>query len=189
MVEIIQIASRLFYEQGFDGTSMNDIAKAMDLTKAGLYHHVESKEDLLFKIMNFGLDWIEREVIEPAKGISDPHERLRWVIWRHGREMLEGGGEVAIVAEEILALSPRRRQQIVARRQVYFDFVREAILALRSQGKLREVDPNVAAFSMFGMLLWLPRWYQREGGLTTAQALESVINLFFGGLLKAKGGG
>lgn len=187
MVEIIHKASNIFYEKGFDGTSMNDIAEAMGLTKAGLYHHVESKEDLLFKIMNFAMDWMEREVLEPAKGISDPQERLRWMIWRHGRQMLEGGSAVAIVAEELLALSPKRRQQIIARRQGYFNQVRAAIEAMRGQGKLRQVDPTVAAFSLFGMLLWLPRWYEPEGTLSTSQALDEVIGLFFNGLLKPGG--
>jgi TetR/AcrR family transcriptional regulator, cholesterol catabolism regulator len=182
--EIIYKASRIFYEKGFDGTSMNDIANAMGLTKAGLYHYVESKEDLLFTIMNFALDWLEREVIEPAGGISDPYERLRWVIRRHGRSMIEGDGAVAIVAEELLALSPKHRKQIEARRQVYYELVHEAILAMQAQGKLRAIDPAAAAYSLFGVLLWLPRWYRPELRLSTAQALDNVTSLFFNGLLK-----
>jgi len=184
LVEIIYRASRIFHEKVFDGTSMNDIADAMGLTKAGLYHHVTSKEDLLFKIMSFALDWLEREVIEPAGGISDPQERLRWVIRRHGRQMLEGASAVAVVAEEILALSPKHRKLILARRRVYFDLVHDAISALQARGQLRAIDPTVAAHGMFAILLWLPRWYQPDGPLSSVQILDQVAILFFEGLLK-----
>ena len=188
MVEIIYQASRMFYERGFDGTSMSDMAAAMDLTKAGLYHYVVSKEDLLFKIMNFALDWLEREVIEPARDISDPSERLRWVIRRHGRQMLEGASAVAIVAEEILALSPNHRKLIVARRKVYFSLVHDAITAMQAQGKLRAVDPTVAAYGLFGVLLWLPRWYDPAGALSSSEILDNVTSLFFHGLLRTSSG-
>jgi len=184
MTEIIFKASQIFYHKGFDGTSMNDIAEAMDMTKAGIYHYVESKEDLLFKIMSDAMDWMDREVVEPAKGISDPAERLTWIIRRHAREMIEGASSISIVSEELLALGPKRRQQIQERRQIYHNFVKNTVLAMKAEGKLRDVDPTVAVFSLFGMLLWLPRWYQRDGSLTTSQAIDNVISLYFGGILK-----
>lgn len=158
-------------------------AEAMKLTKAGLYHYVESKEDLLFKIMSFALDWLDREVVESARRISDPTERLEWIIRRHGREMLEGGNAISIVAEEVLSLGSKHRRQIQARRQIYFDFVRDSIVATRAKGKMRNIDPTIATYCLFGMLLWLPRWYQRDGSLSTTDAVDDLISLFFRGLL------
>ena len=52
--EICRVAARVFYEKGYDGASMQEIAEAVGLTKAGLYHHVGSKDRLLFEIMNYG---------------------------------------------------------------------------------------------------------------------------------------
>src|SRR2546425_7307520 len=76
-------AAQIFRQRGFDATSVSDIAQALGLTKAGLYHHFESKEALLFEIMMFGLDRVRDEVIIPARAIADPEERLRQLIVRH----------------------------------------------------------------------------------------------------------
>ena len=56
-------AAQMFRDRGFDATSVSDIARALGLTKAGLYHHFESKEALLFEIMMFGLDKVRDEVM------------------------------------------------------------------------------------------------------------------------------
>src|ERR1700750_81734 len=85
----------LFRDRGFDATSVNDIAKALGLTKAGLYHHFESKEALLFEIVMFGLDAVRDEVLLPVEKIRDPEERLRQLIVRHAQIITRGRGAVA----------------------------------------------------------------------------------------------
>src|SRR5947207_8172823 len=82
---MIRTVAQIFRDRGFDATSVSDIARALGLTKAGLYHHFESKEALLFEIMMFGLDKVRDEVIVPVRAIRDPEERLRQLILRHGR--------------------------------------------------------------------------------------------------------
>jgi hypothetical protein len=67
---------------------------------------------------------------------------------------------------------------------VYFDFVRETLEALRAEGKLRDVNSTVATFSLFGTLLWVPRWFRPEGALSGPQVIEEIANIVIGGLLK-----
>ena len=81
--EICRVAARVFYEKGYDGASMQDIAQAVGLTKAGLYHHVSSKDMLLFEIMNYGMDILDEEVLAKVKDIQDPREKLRRTILGH----------------------------------------------------------------------------------------------------------
>src|ERR1700760_455671 len=83
--QIYMAASRLFIEKGFAGTSMSDIAEAVNITKAGLYHFVESKEELLFTINQFGMDRLEEAVIRPAAAIADPRARLDAIFRAHVR--------------------------------------------------------------------------------------------------------
>jgi AcrR family transcriptional regulator len=78
--EICRTAAQIILEQGYDATSVNDIARALGMTKAGLYHYISSKEALLFEIMSFGMDQIEAEVVAPLAGVSDPEERLRQIL-------------------------------------------------------------------------------------------------------------
>src|SRR6516165_6400166 len=94
-------AAQLFRDRGFDATSVSDVARALGLTKAGLYHHFESKEALLFEIMMFGLDKVRDEVVVPVRAIRDPGERLRQLIVRHARIATRGHGAVAHLGDEI----------------------------------------------------------------------------------------
>jgi len=176
-------AAQMFRDRGFDATSVSDIARALGLTKAGLYHHFESKEALLFEIMMFGLDKVRDEVIVPVRAIRDPEERLRQLVMRHARITTRGQGAVAHLGDEIRALPPQARKQIETRMRVYFDLIRDTLGELHAAGRLRQIDRTVATFSLIGMILWLPRWFRLDGRLTQEEVAESIANLALGGLL------
>jgi TetR/AcrR family transcriptional regulator, cholesterol catabolism regulator len=182
-IDIYTKAAEIFHEQGFDATSMSMIAKAVDLTKAGLYYYIESKEDLLYAIMNYAMERLETEVIEPSRAVVDPTERLKSILARHGRLLTEGNKAITILTDEIEGLKPKHRKQILDRKRVYFDFVRATLEELKRSGRLRDVNPTVATFSLFGTLLWLPRWFRPDGRLTCEQVIESIIDVACGGLL------
>ena len=83
--EVLMSAADLIYRKGFAATSMNDIAKAVNLTKAGLYYYTKGKEDLLYKIIGFAMDCVERDVMAPAQMVEDPEQRLTLIIREHLR--------------------------------------------------------------------------------------------------------
>jgi AcrR family transcriptional regulator len=182
-VDIYTKAAEIFHQQGFDATSMSTIAAAVDLTKAGLYYYIESKEDLLFAIMDYAMGRLENQVIEPSRAIEDPEARLRSILTCHGRLLTEGSKSITILTDEIEGLKPKHRKQILDRKRVYFEFVRGTLEALRAAGKLRDIDPTVATFSIFGTLLWLPRWFRPEGPLSSERVVEEIVNIAAGGLL------
>lgn len=182
-VEIYTKAAEIFHAQGFDATSMSTIAAAVDLTKAGLYYYIESKEDLLFAIMDYAMGRLESEVIEPSRAIADARERLASIIARHCRLLTEGNKAITILTDEVEGLKPKHRKQILERKRVYFDFVRDTLDELKQEGRLRDVNTTVATFSLFGTLLWLPRWYRPDGQLTSDQVVASITDIASGGLL------
>jgi AcrR family transcriptional regulator len=182
-VDIYTKAAEIFHEQGFDATSMSNIAAAVELTKAGLYYYIESKEDLLFAIMNYAMEQLETQVIEPSSEIEDPEQRLLSIIERHGRLLTEGNKAITILTDEIEGLKPKHRKQILDRKRVYFDFVRGTLDALAAEHKLRDVNTTVATFSLFGTLLWLPHWFRPDGRLTSGQVIAEIANIAVGGLL------
>jgi len=189
LTDIYRAAAQIICEKGYDATSMNDIAEAVGITKAGVYHHIPGKKDLLFQIMSFGLDSLDEEVIIPARAISDPEKRLRSIITNHAklitsRSTSEGSNPVTIVVDEVAGLTPEHRDVINKRKRVYVDLVRETLIQLKEEGKLRDIDETVAAFSMLGMILWLSRWYQPDGRLSCDQVAAEVSKMALGGLLK-----
>jgi len=180
---MIRTAAQLFRDRGFDATSMSDIARALGLTKAGLYHHFESKEALLFEIMVFGLDKVRDDVLVHVRTIRDPEERLRQLIVRHARITTRGKGAVAHLGDEIRALPPPARKEIEQRMRKYLDLLRDTLDELQAAGRLQPVDRTVAAFSIIGMILWLPRWFRQDGRLTQEQVADHLATLALGGLI------
>jgi AcrR family transcriptional regulator len=181
--DICRTAARIFRDRGFNATSVSDIARALGMTKAGLYHYFVSKEALLFEIISFGLDRVRDEVIAPVRAVRDPEARLRRLVVSHARIVTRAHGAVASLSDETRALPPQARKQIERRMRGYFDFVRDTLSELKTAGRLRHVDPTVAAFSLLGTILWIPRWFRHEGRLTEEQVADEVADLVLGGLL------
>jgi AcrR family transcriptional regulator len=185
--EICRTAAQIFRERGYDATSVSDIARALGITKAGLYHYFESKEALLFEITAYGLDRVRDDVIVPVRGLRDPEERLRQLIVRHACIATNGRGAVAQLVDEVRALPPASRKQLEERMRAYFDVIRDTLRELRAMGRLRDVDPTVAAFGLIGAILWLPRWFRQGGRLTQEQVARQIADIALSGLLRQGG--
>ena len=164
---------------------MNDIADAVGLTKAGIYHYIRGKEDLLFQIMTFAMDIVDTEVIAHARQVPDAEQRLRTIVERHARRILDVGGSVTIILEEMSGLTPTHRRIIKKRKRLYFELLRETLLELDAVGRLRDVSPTVAAFSLLGMILWISRWYRRDGKLTAEQVLSDFLKVALNAVVKS----
>jgi TetR/AcrR family transcriptional regulator, cholesterol catabolism regulator len=188
--QIYVAAAQLFYDKGYDATSMSDIAETVGMTKAGIYHFIPGgKKDLLFAVMQYGMDRLETNVITPALAIADAEQRLRSIVTNHSRLISSGSGRdghnpVTMVVDEVAGLSPAQLRKITQRKRAYLDLVRGTLQQLKEEGKLKDVDVTVAAFSLFGMMLWLSRWFRPDGRLTSEQVSEEISKFALGGLLR-----
>jgi TetR/AcrR family transcriptional regulator, cholesterol catabolism regulator len=172
--EICRTAARIIRERGFEATSLADIARALGLSKSGLYHYTNSKHALLFEIITFGMDQIDAEVVTPVRGIADPEERLYEVVNRHIRIATRAGGAVAQLADEIRALPAANRRKVQQRMRKYVAFVHAIVDELAAAGRLRAIDTTVATYLVMGSILWVPRWFREGGRLTAAQVAYEV---------------
>jgi len=183
LAEVYRTAAQIILRKGYDATSINDIANALGMTKAGLYHYINGKKELLFDIMNFGLDELDAEVAVPASAIADPTARLRFIIASHAQLVTRGQGAITILVDEITALSPAQNRIITRRKREYFDSLRNVLNELKSAGKLQDVDTTAATFSLLGMISWLSRWFRQDGSLTQEQVAEQIVKIAFNGLM------
>src|SRR6516225_10191482 len=147
LAEIYHTAAAIILRKGYDATLVNDIANALGITKAGLYHYIHGKKELLFDIMNFGLDSLEEEVVTPAQSIVDAGARLRFIIATHARLVTRGQGAITTLVDEISALTPAQYRKIAKRQRRYFDQLRNLLNQLKVEGKLHDVDTTVAALA------------------------------------------
>jgi TetR/AcrR family transcriptional regulator, cholesterol catabolism regulator len=184
LAEIYRAAAQIILRKGYDATSVNDIANAVGMTKAGLYHYINGKKELLFDIMNFGLDELEAEVVTPAYQIADASARLNFIIATHARLVTRGDGAITILVDEITALSPAQNRKITQRKRTHFDRLRGVLEELKSEGRLADVDTTTATFSLLGMIHWLSRWFRQDGALTQEQVAKEIAKIALNGLLR-----
>src|SRR5215210_24130 len=188
LAEIYRTAAQIILRKGYDATSVNDIANALGMTKAGLYHYINGKKELLFDIMNFGLGELDEEVAEPARAIADPAARLRFAVAAHARLVTRGQGAITILVDEITALTPPQQRKITQRKRAYFDFLRGTLDELKAAGQLQDVDTTAATFSLLGMINWLSRWFRHDGALSEEQAADQLVRIALHGLLRPEAG-
>jgi TetR/AcrR family transcriptional regulator, cholesterol catabolism regulator len=182
--EILRTAARLFQQRGYDATSMNDVANALKLSKGGLYHHFQSKDEILFEIMSHAMDITQERVIAPARSISDPEERLRTLIRLHIEVVLSPRDrEITVMLHENHPLPPALRKRINARKKEYIHFVENLIAEVqRARQAKGAVTPRAAAFALLGMVNWIYQWYKPEGNLQVTNLVPQFTELIWGGI-------
>jgi TetR/AcrR family transcriptional regulator, cholesterol catabolism regulator len=181
---ILHTAARLFHEQGYAQTSMNNVADSLGLTKAGLYHHIESKEQLLFEILNYGLDLLEEEVIRPVAKLEDPVERLRQLIRRHIRLILQQRcREITVILHENRTLRGKWLVEINRRKKNYIHLVEDILTAIQKSRPHPCIRPKLASFALLGMINWTYQWYDVNGAVSQEELTDQFTDLFLLGFL------
>jgi len=183
--EICRVAARVFYEKGYDRASMQDIARAVGLTKAGLYHHVGSKDRLLFELMNYGMDILDEVVLARVRKIPDPSERLRATIVGHIDLVVRARDlEITVILNENRSLRGTLRRKINLRKSAYIHYLEDLIAEVQAGASHPPlVPPTLAAFALLGMINWLYQWYRPQGPVKQAELAEIYADFFFRGLL------
>ena len=184
--EIYLTAAQIFFTKGYNATSLNDIADALSITKAGLYYYVESKQELLYQIIKLGLDDVKREVLDPAREIVDAETRLRFIVKNHSRLSAGGNHAVIIISHEVDALNFNQKQEVLQRRREYFEFIRGTLIELETQGKLQEIDLTTATFTILGMIIWLARWFSPNGKMSVEKVCDDVCEMALRGVLRGQ---
>lgn len=183
--EILRSAARLFQQRGYDATSMNDVAASLKLSKGGLYHHFQSKDEILFEIMNHAMEITEERVLAPVRSIADPEARLRALIRLHIEVVLSPQDrEITVMLHENHPLPPTLRRRINIRKKDYIHFVESVMADVQRARQARgTVSPRAAAFALLGMINWIYQWYKPEGSLQAYNLVPQFTELVFGGIL------
>ncbi len=176
--EIEAAASSLFHERGYSGTSVRDIARAVEIQGASLYAHVASKQDVLWSIVRDTADRFERaaDAVEAAVpgAIADGHGALLSALARaHVGVVTEDIERASVFVHEWRALEDERREEIALRRDAYEARFRAVIAnGVRTRAFAR-VDPPTTAAYILTALNGIVAWYRPDGRLS-ARAIASA---------------
>jgi AcrR family transcriptional regulator len=178
---LTDVALRVFAERGFDGSSMDDVARAAGIAKASIYHHISGKEELLRRGLNRALTALFAVLDEPDAAGGRPIERLRYIYRRVATLALELRFELTVLVR-VRGNSGAERDAMVRRRA--FD---EAVTAIvRSAQTAGEFDPqldaSLAVRLMFGMVNSIVEWYKPDGPLPIERIADALVQIVFNGI-------
>lgn len=177
--EIEDVASELFREHGYSGTSVRDIARALDIQGASLYSHVASKQDVLWSIVDGTATQFETAAEEALSGVDadDALAALRALVRAHVGVVLEDVGRASVFVHEWRSLGPERRARTLERRDAYEGRFRAMIEAGIASGAVAPIDPIVAAAYLLTALNGLVAWYRPEGRLDADAVADAYVEL------------
>lgn len=176
--QIEDAASTLFRDRGYAGTSVRDIAHALDMQGGSLYAHVASKEDMLWAIVTRAADRFNAEVGPIAASDRTAARKLREMVRAHVAVVTSAQKDAAVFLHEWRFLSGERKTQIAARRDRYETLFRNAIAQGVKSGEFGRMDPTQTAMLILSALNGIATWYQPNGKLTPAQIADQHADLF-----------
>jgi AcrR family transcriptional regulator len=176
--EIEDAASSLFRERGYSGTSVRDIARAVDIQGASLYAHVASKQEVLWSIVERTAIRFEAaadavEAADPGAVVFGPGVQLVSLVRAHVGVVTDDIERASVFVHEWRALDPGRRDDIARRRDAYEGRFRTAIADGVETGAFAPVDPATTAAYILTALNGLVTWY-RPGGRLSARSIADI---------------
>jgi len=183
--DIVDIAVRVFLERGYDGTSMEDLARAAGITKSSFYYHVSGKEELLEHGVSRALDALFGVLDEPGALEGRAVERLRHILRRMAMIVAERLPEVALLVRANGNTETEKRA-LERRREFDRAITRLMRQAIRDGDVRANAEPGLATRLMLGMAVSVVAWYQPEGSIRASALVDAVEDLAFHGLLTSQ---
>jgi AcrR family transcriptional regulator len=173
---IVQAAAKLFRKHGFAGVSMREIAEAVQLSKAGLYHHCPSKEGLLAEMVRLAGELLLEQLDATRKLDVSPLERIHAFLISRLRLVAEYQDLFAIVFQERPLLSGASFADVAASAETYRSGVRRLLQDAQKTDELRsDIDTHLLMLAIDGMTGWAYLWYRTDG----KQGPESIGEAFW----------
>jgi TetR/AcrR family transcriptional regulator, cholesterol catabolism regulator len=180
--EVLDVAARLFHEKGYRSTSLADIANALGINKASVYHYVRSKEDLVRQLILRASQRLRDVSRSPEIDLLAPEQALERLVREHCEVLLDCPNEIGLLIQQRKFAEPRVLLEISERERTYVSHVRGIIARGVTQGVFRPVDVSVATALVLDTINGLLRWYRPDGTLTREQAIDAAWTFVRGGL-------
>jgi AcrR family transcriptional regulator len=180
---IVTAAARFFAERGYAAVGMRDVAEAVGVRGASLYHHFASKEEILYAICLTVTDEPNAQNLPLLDAPGTVVERLSALVRAHLHHLHRRRTEHVVGLHELAALAPEHRAVVDAHRRRYQRRVREVIAEGVAGAELSVSDPRLAAFAVCDMLNGLSNWFRPDGDLSLDAVAEGYVELIVGRML------
>jgi AcrR family transcriptional regulator len=182
LAEILNHATDVFCEKGYEGASMRDLSRASGMSLAGLYYYFQSKERLLFLIQKHTFTTIVQRLKARLEGVDDPERRIRIFILNHLEYFLANPESMKVLSHEDDALKNGFASEVAAIKREYYricvglldDFKRERGL---------QSSTRIAVLSLFGMMNWIYTWHNPRVDADAEQLSREMGDIFLRGVM------
>ncbi len=178
---ILKKAAKLFAKKGYEKSTIEEIAASLKLNKASLYHYVKSKEDLLFRIQMEAIEQANDLLVQVMDTDLDPVKKFRR-LFKNIVLLATKENIIGSLRHQEFILPPKWQKQVIKARnhfeKNFMSLIKEGVDA----GCFEKENWKMAAQSIMGTLVWIPRWYSHKGKLTPEQIADAMADFFIRGL-------
>src|SRR5215216_2161176 len=182
--DILEAAAQVFRRKGFHGASMADIAQAVNLRKASLYHHVSSKQEILLALLDRALELLLERISPISAQDISADKKLREMIRVYLQILAENTDLSAVLLFEHRSLERKQHARHVPNRDKFEALWRNVLVEGLASKLFKCDDPALAARAVLGIMNWTITWYHPNGELTINQIADQYSNLLLSGLLR-----
>ena len=177
--DVVRAAAHLFYERGYEATSVQDVAVAAGLLKGSLYYYIRTKEDLLYAVVEQAHGSMMSLVNEVKQLPEEPVlPRLEHFLRRHMELLLRDRDMYGVVLQDYSSLSSRRRKEATATRNEYAQFLQELIEQGQREGIVSaDLNPRLTCLGVLGMMNWTYKWYRPSDPLGKTEIVDGLVVL------------
>lgn len=180
---ILQAAAQIFQEKGYHATSMQDIANAVDLQKGSLYHYVDSKQDILYALLDKALSLILERLQAVLSQDLPSQTKLRQAMQSYFSFLAENPSLSSVLLLEYRSLEPAYQQRHIPLRDQVDHIWQEILEEGNKSGAFNAPETGLISKALLGVLNWTITWYREDGPLSADQIADQFTDLFFTGLL------
>lgn len=182
---VLRVAVHLFLEQGYDRTSLNEVAERLNITKPALYNYFRNKEEILAECYALGQDMAMESLVRIRAESGTGLERLKTLIHAYCQVMTRDFGQCLVRVDDRV-LTPERRLSVRAgKREIdlgFRDFVQLGI----DDGSISPCDVRITTFAIAGAINWIGHWYRPDGALSADELGHAYAEQLTSGLAPQK---
>jgi len=181
LAKILAHATDVFYEKGYEGASMRDLARHSGMSLSGMYYYFESKERLLYLIQKYTFTTIVERLRQRLKQESDPERRIHAFILNHVQYFLANQKAMKVLSHEDEALKNGFGAEIAAIKREYYRICL-GLLDEYKRARRLNYSSRTAVLSLFGMMNWIYTWYNPRTDPDAEQLAEEMGDIFLRGI-------
>jgi len=180
---VLRAAAQAFNENGFHATSLDDVARRLNVTKPTLYYYVKSKNEILFECVRIALERLKSAIDEAGASGGTALDKLILAMEKYVGIITTDFGMCLIrIGED--PLPPESRKKLRGLKAGVDRELRRLIGQGIAEGLLEPCDPKLAAFTLAGALSWIGRWYRPDGSLSPEDIAAQCIAVLTSGMVK-----